>query len=111
MQRTGHPAICHALLSRVGLAHLWTGTTLSDEGIALIQAPGQRISEEGVVMLLLVWRLCNGRTDPGGADMGALTNECRERVVALFHALQSSPAAVDAWLEYEIQGSRQAQCG
>lgn len=92
-------AVCCALLGKIGLIHLWRGGQLLDEAIELLQVPGNRISKEDQAVLLLVWRLSNGRSRIlPETDLTPFGCQYRSSVETLLHALESGHDAVTRWL-------------
>jgi len=94
--------VCQALVTRVGLASLWTPEGPAERAKELLKQEGGPLSHGEKVMLFLAWSFCNGH---GGLTVAELVDTLDKgnltAVGELLVALAEGPAAVDAWLENE----------
>jgi hypothetical protein len=92
-------AAVRVLLRAVRLDHLWTEAGPTDEALALLDARGGAMSHGEALVLLAAFDFWNGQGKALLAELLAVLDADRTRLVAmLMIAAADGPAAVDRWL-------------
>lgn len=91
--------VCKALLSLMGYEHLWDEQGPTAEAKKILDQYGGPMSNPQWTLYQFIW-YCWGRAcDVKVQELMQLPNPQGELVVALMHAMKTSPHAVDGWLD------------
>ncbi len=111
--------VCRALLSEVGLKHLWTLEGPTHEANLLFEGDGRTLEPEKRTFLLIALEFWRSQEKPDFSSvtenlmsnaslaqlMPSLDSDKLEKLGEVLNAIATGPEAVDAWLKNQMNSN------